>query len=283
MKTGTIDEVNKHVFSDPSSRPTYLSGIFNHGVYATSTFHSVHAGLANAFIGPSFPDLEALLSSKATPVANNTSTDSETPPSAHPSPSVPPPSTTTPSLVQAILACPELAAIHVTAEQLLHIQLQKLAVNAVINPLSAIFACRNGALFENPRIQPLMDILIAEISAILTGIVSTLALSNFGPSNRPSEQDLREWEKARETFGYPALRKQVWDVGEMVKENVSSMRQDVLAGRQTEIEYINGFLVRAGRALGAPCGVNGRIVEMVREGVTGVKDEEIYERFGLKG
>ena len=44
----------------------------------------------------------------------------------------------------------------------------------------------------------------------------------------------------------------------------SSTLQDVEAGRPTEIEHLNGSIVRMGRALGVPCRVNAVVVDRVR-------------------
>jgi 2-dehydropantoate 2-reductase len=109
---------------------------------------------------------------------------------------------------------------------------------------------------------------------VLLGIVGAVA-SSQGNANPDDVQ------AARDKFAYPALQKQVYDVGALTARNSSSMRQDVVAGRKTEIEYINGFVGRAAEALELECPVNARVVGMVREGVVGVREEDIGERFGV--
>jgi 2-dehydropantoate 2-reductase len=42
------------------------------------------------------------------------------------------------------------------------------------------------------------------------------------------------------------------------------MLQDVEHGRETEIEYITGYLVREARRLGVPCPHNERLLAQVR-------------------
>ena len=46
-------------------------------------------------------------------------------------------------------------------------------------------------------------------------------------------------------------------------KNTSSMLQDVRAGRDTEIDYINGYVVSVGRRYGVPTPANAAIVETV--------------------
>ena len=45
----------------------------------------------------------------------------------------------------------------------------------------------------------------------------------------------------------------------------SSMGQDVEKGRRTEIEFMNGYIVEEGRAVGVPTPVNAAIVQVVKE------------------
>lgn len=222
---GTIDEVNTHIFPKVSTRPRYLAGIFNHGVYATSTFSSVHAGVADAVIGPILSD-----DSKEQP-------NQEDP--------------TKTGFAQDIASCPELSTSLVTTQELLYTQLQKLTINAVINPLTVIFDCKNGELFTEPTLCALIEQQIVEISAVIYKIISshtqpvaTDIIANFDPEH---------------------LRAVVFDVGRRTASNISSMRQDRLAGRTTEIDYINGYIVAQARKHGIPSPLNTRIVQLVKD------------------
>jgi 2-dehydropantoate 2-reductase len=51
----------------------------------------------------------------------------------------------------------------------------------------------------------------------------------------------------------------------------SSMADDLAAGRRTEIDYLNGELVRLAERVGADAPVNRRIVELVRQAEAGAK------------
>ncbi|ORY10710.1 2-dehydropantoate 2-reductase-like protein [Clohesyomyces aquaticus] len=221
---GTIDEATKRLFPLPSSRPNYLAGIFNHGVYATSQFSSVHIGLASAFIGPAPSNYQGTVCKSSQPPAG--------------------------FLAQKIVECPELNASHVTHQQLLHIQLQKLAVNAVINPLTSIFGCLNGELFQSAAIRELINRVVAEISAVILVILSQ--------QNEPLDHILQE------RFSQSNLKEVVCEIGEQTAQNISSMRQDYLAGRKTEIDYINGYIVKKGTDLGVQCPANAMIVALVQ-------------------
>ena len=66
----------------------------------------------------------------------------------------------------------------------------------------------------------------------------------------------------------------VMQVIDATAENISSMLQDIRALRHTEIDYINGFLLRRARAHGIAVPENTRLFEMVK------RKESEYERIG---
>ncbi|WP_373185201.1 2-dehydropantoate 2-reductase [Halopseudomonas sp.] len=103
---------------------------------------------------------------------------------------------------------------------------QKLAINCAINPFTVLHDCRNG---EVPaRAGSELDALIRELKALLHS-------QGFAP-------------QAAE------LAQVVADVIRRTALNSSSMRQDVHAGRQTEIDYIIGYACRTAvrEGIGAP-------------------------------
>ena len=53
--------------------------------------------------------------------------------------------------------------------------------------------------------------------------------------------------------------------GVLTAANTSSMRSDVRQGRRTEIDYINGYLVRVGLRHGIATPVNRMLTERVRQ------------------
>ncbi|KAF2794799.1 2-dehydropantoate 2-reductase-like protein [Melanomma pulvis-pyrius CBS 109.77] len=239
---GTIDEVTSQVFPQTSSRPNYLAGIINHGIYTTSQFSSVHAGIANAVIGPLLSQFQSM-------------------------PSTTSPESPTTFLAQKIVNCPILSTSFVSKQEFLHAQLQKLVINAVINPLTVIFDCFNGELFHSARICTLIDRIIAEVSVIIIAILSTTS---------QEQQTVGSPLLAR--FDPESLRTTVHAVGAKTAKNISSMRQDVLAGRRTEIDYINGWVIKTGAETGIECPVNARTVKLVKEG-RGISEDEIDDVF----
>jgi 2-dehydropantoate 2-reductase len=118
---------------------------------------------------------------------------------------------------------------------------EKLAVNAAINPLTALLRVRNGQLLELPSARRLMGALAGEAAAVAKSLGVLLPL--------PGPERLAE-EVARRTA-----------------QNLSSMLQDVLRGTSTEVDAINGAIVREGERHGVPAPVNRALWSLVKAAV----------------
>jgi len=103
--------------------------------------------------------------------------------------------------------------------------LLKLAINCVINPLTAINQCNNGKL-QAIEFQPQIDLIIKELQQVI-------------PLLEPT------WH-----YTHQALKETMMAVVVATANNYSSMAQDVKYKRQTEIDFINGYIVREGKKLG---------------------------------
>lgn len=149
-------------------------------------------------------------------------------------------------LLDVLLLAPALNCKHLEWADLLQEQLLKLAANCVLNPLTALLDVRNGCVKENPDLWPLHGQLLKEISAIFQNLPEL--------DNLPID---------REHFSVPSLEAVVSDTIEKTAQNSSSMREDIRKGRATEIEYINGWVLRRGRELGIHCEANACLTQLV--------------------
>lgn len=104
--------------------------------------------------------------------------------------------------------------------------IDKLIVNAVINPLTAIFRVPNGELIENQYFHLFAQELFQEI-------VSALGLQN-----------------------HSQLWKHVEDVCRNTAENRSSMLKDIEEGRKTEIDAILGYVLQQAAVSSLPLTTN---------------------------
>ncbi|EPR28075.1 MULTISPECIES: 2-dehydropantoate 2-reductase [Geobacillus] len=101
------------------------------------------------------------------------------------------------------------------------ILVDKLVVNAVINPLTALLQVKNGALLETAPYRDMMRQLFDEVRNVL-----------------PLEDANRAWER-------------VVRICQKTADNYSSMYMDLANGRRTEIDAILGYVLKQGEARGA--------------------------------
>jgi len=118
--------------------------------------------------------------------------------------------------------------------------LRKLLINAVINPLTALWRIRNGELTASPD-------RLAAMQALFRETVHILRLHG----------GLRETSDSQ-------LWKSVLGVCAATAANRSSMLQDVLAGRETEIEAMNGAICRIAADAGVPAPWNEAVTTLVK-------------------
>ncbi len=114
----------------------------------------------------------------------------------------------------------------------------KVVVNASINPLTALTRLRNGQLLEFPELRELLTAVARE-----TAEVARLRGANL-------------------LYQDPA--QEVVTVCERTAGNYSSMLQDILAGRETEIESLNAAVVRQAKMAGRDAPINGVLCALIR-------------------
>jgi 2-dehydropantoate 2-reductase len=113
----------------------------------------------------------------------------------------------------------------------------KLIVNVGINALTALTDMKNGALLDYPETLRLMEVLVREAMEVAK-------------------------KKGVRIEGDPVEKTK--QAAEATRNNRSSMGQDFDYRRQTEIEAINGALVREGERLGVAVPVNQAITDLVK-------------------
>jgi 2-dehydropantoate 2-reductase len=114
---------------------------------------------------------------------------------------------------------------------------EKLVINVGINPLTALLRVPNGALLQLPEAWEVAVAAAVEAQAVAQA--AGLSLS-----------------------GDPAAR--LRQVCTNTSANRSSMLQDILAGRPTEIEALNAQVANRGRAMGLPTPVNDLLTLLLR-------------------
>ena len=113
----------------------------------------------------------------------------------------------------------------------------KAVVNAAVNPITALLGVQNGAV---SRVEPLRRLAVCVV---------------------------KEASRAAEARGIPLppdLPKRMLEVCQKTAQNRSSMLQDALRGSRTELEQINGALLREASAHGVPAPALKALTELAR-------------------
>lgn len=225
---GVVEELNRELFPDPATRPSYLTGIISHGVHsdAKRPFTATHAGQGTISIGIVPREEKQAIGEGRAPGARFTKSARY--------------------LLRTVTRSPVLCAVGFPPTELLQLQLEKLAVNAVVNPMTALLDARNGNILFNDSFSRSYRLLLAEISLVIR-----------------SMPELQHLPNVNKRFGPERLETLVVSVARKTGENISSMLADVRRGQQTEIKYINGYIVKKGEELGIRCTLNYLMMHLV--------------------
>lgn len=127
----------------------------------------------------------------------------------------------------------------------------KLIINVGINALTAITQLRNGKLVEFEGTRSVLREAVSEAVKVA--------------------------KKKRIKLIYDDAIDKTEAVCEATSQNISSMLQDVLKRRKTEIDYINGAIVRQGQSLGIATPVNAALWHLVKT-IESSYEQRIQER-----
>ncbi len=119
-----------------------------------------------------------------------------------------------------------------------HALWHKLAINAAINPLTALNDITNGRLLYTGYRQQLRELCSETVAVAASQGV---------------------------TFSTAELLSDVLEVATNTAKNYSSMHQDYHHGRQTEIDAINGYIVSVGKKKGIDASRHAFLVEQIKQ------------------
>jgi len=252
---GVYDELCSSLWPDPRTRPFFIIGTTTHGATigreGGSVSHKSKPGEGDFKFGV-VPDPRKEMDMEAWLWGRSTSTAPilATPPSPSlPLSLIPNCSTDHQNLsdtITALMSVTQLSPSFLPMAHLHHQLLLKLAVNSVINPLTAVLGAGslpNGALFGSDPSHRLIRDLAKESSDVLTAYLHSLSAPHSPPFD------------VIRLFSWEGIERRVIALIKATSENTSSMAADVSKGRTTEIEHITGYIIALAKRLGvdAPC------------------------------
>lgn len=243
---GQIDLLNRQVFTDPETRPTYMLGIVSHGAYMSGELAVVHAGFGSIALGihrdpdrfplPPKSSISSLSDISEQQRKINYPTDKELFSNI-----------SSRFLLRTLTRSPVLSCAAFPYLDLLQLQLEKLSANAIMNPVTALLNVPNGALLHNSSLSMVQRVLLAEISLVIRSLPELEGIPNV-----------------HQRFSAQRLEHFVLGVISRTAQNSSSMREDVRHSKQTEIDFINGYIIRRGEEQGIKCALNFMLMHLVK-------------------
>lgn len=221
---GVVDRLNKMLYQDPSQRPHFLHAVFTHGLDKNDMFQSKFTRIGTTNIAPPVPEQLSMVKPED---------DTTWAPS-------------TKYLMRLFTLTPSLVATVNTPTNVLMDQLEKHAVACVIQPLTALNDCRNGDLLYITSVTRIIRLLLFEISRVIMALPELQGV--------PGLED---------RFTPERLRRIIISQLSRTRDNTSTMVHDVRGRKGSEIEYLNGYIVRRGEELGITCVMNYMIKHMV--------------------
>jgi len=251
------EKLIEEVFTDVDSRPNFIFVSNNHGAYQKKNLHVVHAGMGRMRFGivpdgrrdceRSYYNADFLESGRrlslddiAYPHGGDQGYHRYR------------------SLRNTVAVLQSLTGLQTQWEPFATLQVhlrQKLVVNCVINPLTAILGCKNGELLKHEQGHHLARRLCWEAEKVF---------------KEEAKAMVADWQaKKRVVLPDELLRDNLLGecegVAEATAENISSMLADFQRKTGvTEIDYLNGFLVKLGKRYNAGTQVNASLVDLVK-------------------
>lgn len=128
------------------------------------------------------------------------------------------------------------ATTHFSAD-ILRLRWQKLATNCAINALTALHRCRNGELLAMPEALATMQTVCEEVARVMNA--EGMAVSG------------------------DQLYQTACEVARKTANNISSTHADIAAHRTSEIEFLNGYVVRKAQQLGLNAPSNAALLASI--------------------
>lgn len=222
---GVVDELYSKIWTKADSRPTIYQGVISHGVWQSPEYHNTYN-----YNHAGFGYLK--ICQVPRDLQNATAED-----------------TIEKDDVIKKLVQSDLNVTTYSYEQLLVYQIQKLLVNCCMNSTTSIINCINYKLADLEETDALFTSVVSEGLNVLKTAYPILKTS-------PLANELLSVEKEV---------KFVKHVGFTINsKNSTSMRQDVLNLRNTEIDYINGHIVKKALESGMTAPVNDTISKLLK-------------------
>ncbi|CDK24611.1 unnamed protein product [Kuraishia capsulata CBS 1993] len=217
---GVVEEAVSEFWPDFAQRPRIYQGMISHGAFRSKDFKVTH-------LTPGSLKIAEI-------------------PCAAPRPESPP---------QMFLDLMESNIMKTTIwgyHDLMPQMLERLVINSVLGPLTAIYDCLNGEILKMSGLRSMIAQLVEESCRALLAADSVKKLIRVNPAI---------WSVLEPT----RLTQVVVKVASANAMGSSTMREDLHKIMLTDIDYLNGYISKKGHDAGISCRMNRMLTNMVKE------------------
>lgn len=265
---GVYEELIREIFINPKQRPHFILASNTHGVHSKGLLDVVHAGTGEIKFGivpdidgrnfdTGFQDFSKPVAERRASLMDITSSEDLDPMFAR--------YRSLRNTVAALLLMGTLNTSWVSMEDMQLLIRRKLAVNAVINPLSVLIGCKNGDLFQSDSARSLLRKICSECAMVFRAETLAGATQFMRASGADQTMDVL-LDRVPESLTRQGLERECLRVADVTRDNLSSMLCDIRRGDPsgTEIDYISGHLLALAKVYNLYLPVTTAITQMVR-------------------
>ncbi|TFK30924.1 hypothetical protein FA15DRAFT_690520 [Coprinopsis marcescibilis] len=250
---GVFEELATNLYPNPEHRPHFILATNNHGAYCIDR-RVVHSGIGNIEFGI-VPDVrgrnyEAALEMSHTDnparrLSIHDITNKDDPEHERYE-----------SLRLTMSALLNMEGLNTSWRPMSELQLalrRKVVVNSVINPLTALLRCRNGDVFSTQAARDINSRVCAESANVFVAQIRSEAAQWLRDiASQGVDPKSVDAGRVPPSLLKQSLEEEVLRVASLTSGNKSSMLADIELGRDTEIDYMNGYLLNLGSAHNVP-------------------------------
>ncbi|KAJ7706024.1 ketopantoate reductase PanE/ApbA C terminal-domain-containing protein [Mycena rosella] len=147
-----------------------------------------------------------------------------------------------------------------------HVQLalrRKLVVHSVIHPLTAIMGCRYGDVFSSPNALRIATRICEEASDVYTAQIREETKAWMDATN-PEMGGVLGIARLPHALEAQSLVRECVRVSQTAQGAISPMLSALRNGRRTEIDYLNGYLLRLGKTYDVQMTANATVYNLLR-------------------
>lgn len=262
---GVYEALTQEIFRNLDQRPHFILASTSHGAYLAGFYHVVHTNVGDIEFAivpdPQGRNFEAGFLDENIPKAERRPRLADI---THPSEDHS--FAQYKSLRNTVAALQLAEPLNASWKPMAVVQLalrRRLVALSIINPLSAVMGCRNGDIFSSPESLKIMERVCQEASDVFAAQIRAETQA-WMESNHMQGQASFPAPRLPPALTREALMKECGDMAKSTGGNISPMLSDIRRGRNTDVNYLNGYLLMLGSMYRIPMPATAMLFNLIK-------------------